>query len=122
MRRATMSRRDVLTGGTALAVASVFASPLRAAPPAAEAGTPALIEAARKEGAVAFYTAMDLAFAERLGRVFEEKFAGIKVRVERSGAERVFQRIGQEYQNNNHTNDDDNTADQSHVIFWKRQG
>ena len=122
MRRATMSRRDVLTGGTALAVASVFASPLRAASPAAEAVTPALIEAARKEGAVAFYTAMDLAFAERLGRVFEEKFAGIKVRVERSGAERVFQRIGQEYQSNIHAVDVVNTADQSHVIFWKRQG
>ena len=122
MGKTTMHRRDVLKGGVALTVAGVFASPLRAAPPPAEAVTAALIEAAKKEGAVTFYTAMDLAFAERLGRVFEEKFAGIKVRVERSGAERVFQRIGQEYQSNIHAVDVVNTADQSHVIFWKRQG
>ncbi|HEX2537494.1 MAG TPA: extracellular solute-binding protein [Pseudolabrys sp.] len=122
MRKTTMNRRDVVKGGAALTVASVFASPVRAAPPPAEAVTPALIEAAKKEGALTFYTAMDLAFAERLGRVFEEKFAGIKVRVERSGAERVFQRIGQEYQSNIHAVDVVNTADQSHVIFWKGQG
>src|SRR6185312_11433403 len=122
MRETTMNRREVLKTGAALTFAGVFASPVRAAPPPAEAVTLALIEAAKKEGAVTFYTAMDLAFAERLGRVFEEKFAGIKVRVERSGAERVFQRIGQEYQSNIHAVDVVNTADQSHVIFWKRQG
>jgi len=122
MRKMTINRRDVLKGGTALAASSMFASPLRAAPPPAEAMTPALIAAATKEGAVTFYTAMDLAFAERLGRVFEEKFAGIKVRVERSGAERIFQRVGQEYQSNIHAVDVVNTADQSHVIYWKRQG
>src|SRR3569833_2343772 len=122
MRKTMISRRNVLQGGSALAIGTMFASPVRAAPPAAEAITPALIEAAKKEGALTFYTAMDLAFAEKLGRVFEEKFAGIKVRVERSGAERVFQRIGQEYQSNIHAVDVVNTADQSHVIFWKRQG
>ena len=46
------SRRDVLKGSTAFAVGAVFASPVRAAPPAAEAITPALIEAAEKEGKV----------------------------------------------------------------------
>jgi iron(III) transport system substrate-binding protein len=122
MARMTVNRRDVLKGGATLAATTVFASPLRAAPPPAEAITPALIEAAKKEGAVTFYTAMDLAFAERLGRVFEQKFAGINVHVERSGAERVFQRIGQEYQSNIHAVDVVNTADQSHVIYWKRQG
>ena len=75
----------------------MFAEPVRAAAPPAEAITPALIEAAKKEGKCAFYTAMDLQFAERLGKAFEAKFPGIAVRVERSGAERVFTRIGQEY-------------------------
>jgi len=116
------SRRDVLKGSTAFAVGAVFASPVRAAPPAAEAITPALIEAAEKEGKVVFYTAMDLQFAERLGKTFEQKFPGISVRVERSGAERVFQRIGQEYKSNIHAVDVVNTADQSHVIIWKREG
>ncbi len=118
----TFSRRDVLKGSTAFAVGTVFASPARAAPPPPEAITPALIEAAKKEGKVVFYTAMDLQFAERLGKTFEEKFPGISVRVERSGAERVFQRIGQEYQSNIHAVDVVNTADQSHVIIWKREG
>ncbi len=99
----------------------VFAEPVRAAAPPAEAITPALIEAAKKEGKVAFYTAMDLQFAEKLGKAFEAKFPGIAVRVERSGAERVFTRIGQEYSANIHAVDVVNTADQSHCIVWKTQ-
>ena len=93
---------------------AVFAEPVRAAAPPAEAITPALIEAAKKEGKCSFYTAMDLQFAEKLGKEFEAKFPGIAVRVERSGAERVFTRIGQEYSSNIHAVDVVNTADQSH--------
>ena len=122
MRKITFSRRAVLKGSTALAAATLFADPLRAAPPSAEAITPALVEAAKKEGKVVFYTAMDLQFAERLGKSFETKYPGIAVRVERSGAERVFQRIGQEYASNIHAVDVVNTADQAHVIIWKRNG
>jgi iron(III) transport system substrate-binding protein len=117
-----LSRREVLKGSTALAVGTVFASPVRAAPPPAEAITPQLIAAARKEGKVAFYTAMDLAFAERLARTFEATFPGISVRVERSGAERIFTRIGQEYAARIHAVDVVNTADQAHCIVWKRNG
>ncbi len=122
MKKPTVHRRAVLQGAAALAVGTVFARPSRAAPPPAEAITPALIEAAKKEGKVTFYTAMDLQFAERLGKAFEQKFAGIGVRVERSGAERVFTRIGQEYSSNVHAVDVVNTADQAHVIVWKRNG
>ena len=116
------SRRDILKGSTALAATAVFAEPVRAAAPPAEAVTPALIEAAKKEGKCTFYTAMDLQFAEKLGKEFEAKFPGIAVRVERSGAERVFTRIGQEYSSNVHAVDVVNTADQSHVIVWKKNG
>ena len=116
------SRRDVLKGSTAFAVGTIFASPLRAAVPPPDPITPALIEAAKKEGKVVFYTAMDLQFAEHLGKAFEQKFPGISVRVERSGAERVFQRVGQEYKSNIRAVDVVNTADQSHVIVWKREG
>lgn len=114
------SRRGVLKGSTAVAASAMFASPLRAAAPPAEAITPALIEAAKKEGKLAFYTAMDLAFAQRQGKTFEEKFPGISVRVERSGAERIFTRIAQEYSSNIHAVDVVNTADQAHCIVWKR--
>src|SRR6266568_562376 len=95
MRKMTFSRRDLLVSSAALA-ATTFASPLRAAAPEPSAITPALIDAARKEGKLAFYTAMDLPVAEKLAKTFEAKFPGMSVRVERSGAERVFQRIGQE--------------------------
>ena len=119
MSDASFSRRDVLKAGTAL-VATVFAEPLRAQAPAAEPITPALIEAAKKEGKVAFYSAMDLTLAERLGRSFEAKFPGIAVRVERSGAERIFTRIGQEYSSNIRAVDVVNTSDQAHCLVWKR--
>src|SRR5712671_4844948 len=121
MTKLRFSRRNVLRSGTALA-ATIFAAPLRAAPPAASAITPVLVEAAKKEGKLAFYTAMDLAFAERLGKTFEEKFPGVTVRVERSGAERIFTRIAQEYGGNIHVVDVVNTADQAHCIVWKREG
>jgi iron(III) transport system substrate-binding protein len=118
--RTTFTRRDILAGSTA--AATMFASPLRAQAPAAEAITLQLIEAAKREGKVAFYTAMDLAFAEQLGKAFETKFPGIAVRVERSGAERIFTRIGQEYSSNIHAVDVVNTADAAHCIVWKRNG
>ena len=120
MTNARISKRDVLKGAGALGL-SAFA--FRAsATPAAEALTPALIEAAKKEGKLVFYTAMDLQFAEKLGKAFEAKFPGIAVRVERSGAERVFTRIGQEYSSNIHGVDVVNTADQSHCLVWKKNG
>jgi iron(III) transport system substrate-binding protein len=117
-----MTRRAVLQGSTALVATTVFAEPVRAAAPPAETITPALIEAAKKEGKCAFYTAMDLQFAEKLGKEFEARFPGINVRVERSGAERVFTRIGQEYSSGVRAVDVVNTADQSHCIVWKRNG
>jgi iron(III) transport system substrate-binding protein len=122
MLNSKVTRRGVLKGATALAAAGVFAEPLRAQAPAAATITPALIEAAKKEGKLAFYTAMDLQFAQQLGKAFEQKFPGIAVRVERSGAERVFQRIAQEYGSNIHAVDVANTADQAHCIIWKRNG
>jgi iron(III) transport system substrate-binding protein len=119
MHKQGRTRRDVIKLSAA-AAATVYASPLRAALPPAEAITPALIEAATKEGRVAFYTAMDLAFAQQLGKAFEAKFPGISVRVERSGAERIFSRIAQEYASSIHVVDVVNTADQAHCLTWKR--
>src|SRR5882757_1725508 len=83
---AMLSRRSLLKS-TALAATSAFATRVVSAAPAAEIVTPALIEAATKEGKLAFYTAMDLQVAEEFAKAFEAKHAGIAVRVERSGAE-----------------------------------
>jgi iron(III) transport system substrate-binding protein len=119
MKSRSFSRRDILKASAATA-ATVWASPLRAQAPAASPITPALVEAARKEGKLAFYTAMDLPVAERFAKAFEAKYPGITVRVERSGAERVFQRIGQEYESRIHAVDVVNSADAAHFIVWKR--
>ena len=98
MKMPKFSRRDVLQGSSAVALGA-FASSTRvlAAAPPATAITPELIEAAKKEGKVVYYTSIDLPVAEKIAKAFEAKFPGIAVRVERTGAERVFQRIGQEY-------------------------
>jgi iron(III) transport system substrate-binding protein len=115
------SRRDVLKGSSALGLA-VFASPIRAAAPPAEAITPALIEAAKREGKVVWYTSIDLSAAERIAKAFEARYPGVPVRVERNGAERLFQRIGQEYSSRIFAVDVVNTSDAAHVIPWKRNG
>ena len=115
-----LTRRSLLRS-SALAASAAFATRVAAAPPA-EPVTQALIDAAKKEGKLAFYTAMDLPVGEAFARAFEAKYPGIAVRVERSGAERVFQRIGQEMGSNIHAVDVVNTADGAHIIVWKRNG
>ncbi len=57
--------------------------------PEAASVTPAVIEAARKEGKIAFYSALELNISEKLARTFEAKYPGIAARVERSGAEHL---------------------------------
>jgi iron(III) transport system substrate-binding protein len=121
MRKPTIVRRDVLLGPAALAASSLLASVASSAPPAS-AVTPQLIEAAKKEGKVVYYTSIDLPVAERLAKAFEAKYPGVAVRVERTGAERVFQRIGQEYASRIHAVDVVNSSDAAHFIAWKREG
>src|SRR5262249_36016877 len=93
-----------------------------AAPPAPGKVTPQLLEAARREGRAIWYTAVDLPVAERIAKTFEAKYPGIALRVERSGGERIFQRIGQEYASNIHAVDVVNSSDAAHFIIWKRAG
>jgi iron(III) transport system substrate-binding protein len=119
--RGRISRRDVLKGSAALALGLPAARVLAAAPPAS-AITPALIEAARKEGKVAYYTSIDLPMAEKIAKAFEARFPGMSVRVERTGAERLFQRIGQELSSRIHAADVVNSSDAAHFIVWKRDG
>lgn len=116
-----MSRRQALKAAGAALLAAMPTRVLSVAP-AASAITPPLIEAARKEGKLNFYTAMDLPVAEKLAKAFEAKYPGIGVRVERAGSERLFQRIAQEMGSNIRNVDLVNTADAAHVISWKRSG
>ena len=117
-----LSRRDVLKAANALAVGGVFAAAARAAAPPAEAITPALVEAARREGKVVLYSSMDLPVGEKLGKAFEAAYPGITIQIERSGSERLFQRIAQEFDSNIHAADVINSSDAAHFIPWKRNG
>jgi iron(III) transport system substrate-binding protein len=118
-----MSRRRVVQGLSAVSIAAPMLSrQARAAAPAPTKVTQDLIDRARKEGKVIWYTAVDLPVAERVGKAFETKYPGIAVRVERSGGERIFQRIGQEYASRIHAVDVVNSSDAAHFIVWKRDG
>jgi iron(III) transport system substrate-binding protein len=121
-KHAKVSRRNVLKGAGALLAGTAFSTRVIADAPPAQPVTPDLIEAARKEGKVSYYTSTDLPVAEKLAKAFEAKYPGIAVRVERTGAERVFQRIGQEYSSNIHAVDVVNSSDAAHFIVWKRDG
>jgi iron(III) transport system substrate-binding protein len=116
-----LTRRRLLQGTAALGGAA-FATRVVSAAPAAEPVTEALIEAAKKEGKVVYYTSIDLPVAEKIAKAFEAKYPGIAVRTERSGAERIFQRIGQENSSNIHACDVVNSSDAAHFIVWKRDG
>ncbi len=117
-----VSRRDVLIGSSALAVGAAFSTRVLSAAPPASAVTPELIAAAKKEGKVTWYTSLDLKVSEPIAKAFEAKYPGIAVKVERTGAERLLQRIGQEYGSNIHTVDIVNSSDGSHLVYWKNQG
>jgi iron(III) transport system substrate-binding protein len=117
-----VSRRRVLFLGASVAAMTLDASLGRAEAPPPYDVSPALIEAARGEKLVVFYTSTDVQVAEALAAAFEAKYPGMKVQVERAGAERVFQRITQEYGSNIHAADVIETSDAVNFLLFKRNG
>jgi iron(III) transport system substrate-binding protein len=105
-----------------LIAALLFAGTAHAAAPAPSAITPDLVAAATKEGTVVFYTSIELLTAEKIGEAFEKAYPGIKVQVERNGAERIFQRLMQERGANIHTADVVEASDMTALLGWKEQG
>jgi iron(III) transport system substrate-binding protein len=92
-----------------------------ALPAAAQETTPAMVAAAEKEGKVVWYTAVDVKVAEAIAKAFKAAYPKIGVDVERTGSERVFQRVNQEYQSNIKNVDVANSSDASHFLSWKQQ-
>ena len=87
----------------------------------AQETTPAMVAAAEKEGKVVWYTAVDVKVAEGIAKLFREQYPKIPIEVERSGSERVFQRVNQELQSNIRNADVVNSSDASHFLHWKQQ-
>jgi iron(III) transport system substrate-binding protein len=115
-----LTRRHVLATSTTALIASGFVRSAQAAPEASKI-TPELMAAAKKEGKIVWYTSVDLTIAERVAKVFETHYPGIQVKVERSGAERNYQKIGQEYASKIYNCDVVNSSDAAHLIIWKRE-
>ena len=118
----SMIRFTPLAAAIAALAIAALAAPLSAADPSPAPLDQKLIDAAKKEGKVVWYTSVDLPMAQKVAKAFEAKYPGINARVERSGAERVFQRLGQEYSSKIHAADVVNSSDAAHFIIWKRDG
>jgi len=82
----------------------------------------ARVAEARKEGKVVWYTGATLFTAERVGKLFEQAYPGIKVEVNRSGSERILQRLMQEAAAGIKNADVFNSSDVGHYVLLKKKG
>ena len=90
------------------------------APPAA-AQDAARAEAAKKEGKVVWYTSLALPSAEKVAKLFEAAYPGLKVEVHRTGSQRILQRVMQELQANIKNVDVVHTSDAGHYVLLKEK-
>jgi iron(III) transport system substrate-binding protein len=118
----TITRRTATQLMLGTLMSPLAATVARAQAPAPYEPTNELVQAAKKEGSVVWYTSTDVTVAEQMAKAFEAKYAGIDVKVERQGAERVFQRITQEYGRNIHNADVIETSDAVHFLVFKKNG
>jgi len=81
----------------------------------------ARLEAAKKEGKVVWYTSLALPTAEKVGKLFEAAYPGIKVEVQRTGSQRILQRVMQEMQVNLKLVDVIHTSDAGHFVLLKEK-
>jgi len=81
----------------------------------------ARVEAAKKEGKVVWYTSLALPTAEKIGKLFEAAYPGIKVEVQRTGSQRILQRVMQETQANLKLVDVIHTSDAGHFVLLKEK-
>jgi iron(III) transport system substrate-binding protein len=79
----------------------------------------ARVEAAKKEGKVVWYTSLALTSAEKVAKLFEAAYPGIKVEVQRTGSQRVLQRVMQELGANIKNVDVIHTSDAGHYVLLK---
>jgi len=81
----------------------------------------ARLEAAKKEGKVVWYTSLALSSSEKVAKLFEAAYPGIKVEVHRTGSERILQRVMQELQANIKIADVVHTSDAGHYVLLKNK-
>jgi iron(III) transport system substrate-binding protein len=79
----------------------------------------ARVDAAKKEGKVVWYTSLALPSAEKVAKLFEAAYPGIKVEVHRTGSQRILQRVMQELSANIKNVDVIHTSDAGHFVLLK---
>lgn len=82
----------------------------------------ALIQAARKEGKVVWYTSLALPSSTKFAQLFMDKYKGIEVEVHRTGSQRVLQRVMQEVSAGIKNADIIHTSDAGHFVLLKKKG
>ncbi len=88
----------------------------------ASAQDAALIEAAKKEGKVVWYTSLALPSSTMIASLFMNKYKGIEVEVHRTGSQRVLQRVMQEVSAGIKNVDVIHTSDAGHFVLLKDKG
>jgi len=79
------------------------------------------LEAAKKEGKVVWYTSLVLPSAEKVAKLFEAAYPGIKVEVNRNGSQRLLQILMQELKANIKNADIIHTSDAGHFVLLKER-
>ncbi len=97
-------------------IAALFCTSVLAAQDAA------LIQAARKEGKVVWYTSLAIPSSTAIAHYFQNKYKGIEVEVHRSGSQRVLQRTMQEATAGIKNGDIIHTSDAGHFELLKDKG
>jgi iron(III) transport system substrate-binding protein len=81
----------------------------------------ARLEAAKKEGKVVWYTSLAVPSTEKVAKLFEVAYPGIKVEAHRTGSQRVLQRVMQELQANIKNADVVHTSDAGHFVLLREK-
>ena len=106
------------TAVLALLAVALVAVALPAGRPAAQ---DARLEAAKKEGKIVWYTSLALPTAEKMAQMFEAAYPGIKVEVNRTGSQRILQKVMQELQAGIKNVDVIHTSDAGHYVHLKEK-
>jgi iron(III) transport system substrate-binding protein len=88
----------------------------------ARAQDAAMIQTARKEGTVAWYTSLAIPSSTSIAQAFKTKYTGIDVEVHRTGSQRVLQRVMQEASSGIKNADVIHTSDAGHFVLLRDKG
>lgn len=81
-----------------------------------------LLQAARKEGKVVWYTSLAIPSSTAIAHAFRTRYPGIEVEVHRTGSQRVLQRVMQEASAGIKNADIIHTSDAGHFVLLKEKG